>query len=194
MDEEWRYYTGDAIFTTDRLIELHGGTRINPKANLDFYIQQAVQTAYDSLRLAELSDEVEAPQMILCDAWKLPSGEIPEAANAYWYALLTPGIQPRESLLSQGTYHVREISRNGNRVKIYVCHPTIGARSILLIWREAGYRAEVTESVRTSGCQAAFEEYDYNADHEDELAFKFSFGEQAFSASDMLKFPRQARR
>ena len=67
-------YSGDAIFTTDRLIELHGGERINPETNLDFYIGEAVQTAYDSLRLAELSDEIEAPQMILCDAWKLPSG------------------------------------------------------------------------------------------------------------------------
>ena len=92
MDAEWRYYTGDAIFTTDRLLELHGGSRINPEANLDFYIRQAVQTAHDALRLPELLDETEAPQMILCRAWKLPSGEIPEAANAYWYALLTPGI------------------------------------------------------------------------------------------------------
>ena len=103
--EELKVYSGDAIFTTDRLIELHGGERINPETNLDFYIGEAVQTTYDSLRLAELSDEIEAPQMILCDAWKLPSGEIPEAANGYWYALLTPRIQPRESLLSQGTYH-----------------------------------------------------------------------------------------
>ena len=31
-------YSGDAIFTTDRLLELHGGERINPEANLDFYI------------------------------------------------------------------------------------------------------------------------------------------------------------
>ena len=193
---EWnastRTYSGDAIFTTDRLIELHGGERINPEANLDFYINQAVQTAYDSLRLAELLDETEAPQLILCRAFLAPSGEVPEFANGAWYALLTPGIQPRESLLSQGTYHVREISQSGNRVKIYVCHPTIGARSILLIWREAGYRAEVTEGIRTSGCQAAFEEYDYNSDHEDEPAFKFSFGEQVFSASELLEFPRQA--
>ena len=90
-------------------MELHGGQRINPEANLDFYIQQAVQTAYDALRLHELLDETEAPQMILCHAWKMPSGEMSEGANGAWYALLTLGIQPRETLLSQGTYHAKEI-------------------------------------------------------------------------------------
>ena len=190
LSEETDYYTGDAIFTTDRLIELYGGQRINPEANLEFYIGEAVQTAYDSLRLAELSDEIEAPQMILCDAWKLPSGEIPEAANGYWYALLTPGIQPRESLLSQGTYHVKEISRNGNRVQIVVCHPTLGSRYIAVWWRDAGYRAEATGTLEQIGCQAAFEADDYISEHEDEPSFTFSFGERVFSASDLLGFPR----
>ena len=188
--EELKVYSGDAIFTTDRLLELHGGTRINPQANLDFYINQAVQTAHDILRSVELLDETEAPQLILCEAWISPSGEIPEFANAVWYALLTPGIQPRESLLSQGTYHVKEISRNGNRVQIYVCHPTLGARSVLLWWREGGYRAELTGPIGQNGCQAFFEEVDYNADHEDEPAFKFSFGERVFSAGDLQGFPR----
>ncbi len=188
--EELKVYSGDAIFTTDRLLELHGGERINPEANLDFYIRQAVQTAYDSLRLAELSDEIEAPQMILCDAWKLPSGEIPEAANGYWYALLTPGIQPRESLMSQGTYHLKEISRNGNRVQIVVCHPTLGSRYIAVWWRDAGYRAEATGSTSLIGCQADFEQDDYISEHEDEPSFTFSFGERVFSASDLLGFPR----
>ena len=188
--EEFKVHRGDAIFTTDRLIELHGGPRITPETNLDFYIGEAVQTAYDSLRLAELSDEIEAPQMILCDAWKLPSGEIPEAANGYWYALLTPGIQPRESLLSQGTYHVKEISRNGNRVQIVVCHPTLGSRYIAVWWRDAGYRAEATGSTSLIGCQADFEQDDYISEHEDEPSFTFSFGERVFSASDLLEFPR----
>ena len=188
--EEFKVHRGDAIFTTDRLIELHGGERINPEANLEFYIRQAAQTAYDSLRLAELSDEIEAPQMILCDAWKLPSGEIPEAANAYWYALLTPGIQPRESLLSQGTYHVKEISRNGNRVQIVVCHPTLGSRYIAVWWRDAGYRAEATGSTSLIGCQADFEQDDYISEHEDEPSFTFSFGERVFSAGDLQGFPR----
>ena len=41
FDTETQNYTGDAIFTTDRLIELHGGQRINPEANLDFYIRES---------------------------------------------------------------------------------------------------------------------------------------------------------
>jgi len=190
FSEETQSYRGDAIFTTDRLIELHGGSRINPEANLDFYINQAVQTAYDILRSAELLDETEAPQLILCEAWISPSGEIPEYANALWYALLTPGIQPRESLLSQGTYHLKEISRNGNWVGLYVCHPTEGERGIILYWREAGYRAEATGSTSYSGCQAAFEEFDYWGDIGSEDTIKFSFGERVFSVGDLLGFPR----
>ena len=188
--EELKVYSGDAIFTTDRLLELHGGTRINPQANLDFYINQAMQTAHDILRSVELLDETEAPQLILCEAWISPSGEIPEFANAAWYALLTPGIQPRESLLSQGTYHLKEISRNGNWAGLYVCHPTEGERGIILYWREAGYRAEATGSTSYNGCQAAFEEFDYWGDLGSEDTIKFSFGERVFSASDLLGFPR----
>ena len=191
-DEETQKYSGDAIFTTDRLLELHGGERINPQTNMDFCIGQAVQTAYDSLRLAELSDEIEAPQMILCDAWKLPSGEIPEAANAYWYAILTPGIQPRESLLSQGTYHLKEISRNGNQVHIIVCHPTIRERHIILYWREAGYRAEILGYSAHTGCQGTFDGETSIAEDSNgaEDTIKFSFGERVFSAADLLGFPR----
>ena len=189
-DENLKTYGGDAIFTTDRLIELHGGERINPETNLDFYIGEAVQTAYDSWRIVELLDETEAPQLILCRAWINSAGEVPEFANAAWYTLLTPGIQPQESLMSQGTYHVKEISRNGNFVGLYVCHPTIGARGIILYWREAGYRAEATGTLENNGCQAAYEEYEYwgNLDNEDTI--KFSFGERVFSASDLQNFPR----
>ena len=189
-DESIKTYGGDAIFTTDRLLELHGGERINPEANLDFYIRQAVQTAHDMLRLPELLDEIEAPQLVLCAAWLAPSGEVPEFSNAAWYALLTPGIQPRESLLSQGTYHVKEISRNGNRVQIVVCHPTLGSRYIAVWWRDAGYRAEATGSIRLIGCQAHFEANDYISEHEDEPSFTFSFGERVFSAGDLQGFPR----
>ena len=190
--EEFKVYRGDAIFTTDRLLELHGGERINPETNLDFYIQQAVQTAYDSLRLAELSDEIEAPQMILCDAWKLPSGEIPEAANAYWYALLTPGIQPRESLLSQGTYHVKEISKNGNIAHVVTCHPTLGEHHVLLHWREAGYRAELLGVRSDMGCQAGYENetYIYEDTNGAEDTIRYTFGERVFSAGDLQGFPR----
>ena len=188
--EELKVYSGDAIFTTDRLLELHGGERINPEANLEFYIQQAVQTAHDALRLPELLDETEAPQLILCRAFLAPSGEVPEFANGAWYALLTPGIQPRESLLSQGTYHLKEISRNGNWVGLYVCHPTEGERGIILYWREAGYRAEATGSTSYNGCQAAFEEFDYWGDLGSEDTIRFSFGERVFSAGDLQGFPR----
>ena len=186
--EELKVYSGDAIFTTDRLLELHGGERINPEANLDFYIRQAVQTAHDALRLPELLDETEAPQMILCRAWKLPSGEIPEAANAYWYALLTPGIQPRESLLSQGTYHVKDMSRDGNLAYVVVCHPTLGERHILLHWREAGYRAELLGAQSNIGCQAGYESQQHFTSEPN--TFAFAFGERVFSAGDLQGFPR----
>ena len=189
-DESTKTYGGDAIFTTDRLLELHGGERISPESNLDFYIREAVQTAHDALRLPELLDETEAPQLILCRAFLAPSGEVPEFANGAWYALLTPGIQPRESLLSQGTYHVKEISRNGNRVQIVVCHPTLGSRYIAVWWRDAGYRAEATGSTSLIGCQADFEQDDYISEHEDEPSFTFSFGERVFSAGDLQGFPR----
>ena len=188
--ENLKTYGGDAIFTTERLLELHGGERITPEANLEFYIQQAVQTAYDMLRLPELAAETETMQLVLCAAWLAPSGEVPELANSLWYANLTPGIQPRESLLSQGTYHVKEISRNGNRAQIVVCHPTLGSRYIAVWWRDAGYRAEATGSTRLIGCQAHFEANDYISEHEDEPSFTFSFGERVFSAGDLQGFPR----
>ena len=189
-DENLKTYGGDAIFTTDRLLELHGGERINPEANLEFYIRQAVQTAHDALRITELAAETEAMQLILCRALLAPSGEVPELANSLWYANLTPGIQPRESLLSQGTYHFKEISRNGNKAWIWICHPTLGARGIGLHWREAGYRAEVHGDFDLSGCQAAYEAGGYTSDVADEEVIKLSFGERVFAASDLLDFPR----
>ena len=189
--EELKVYAGDAIFTTDRLIELHGGERINPEENLGYYIREAVQTAHDALRLHELLDETETPQMILCRAWKMPEGEIPEGANAYWYALLNPGIQPRESLLSQGAYHIKEISRNGNFAYLIVCHPTIGERYVRLWWREGGYRAEVTGELQNNGCQATYEIETYREDtYGTEDIFVYGFGERVFSASDLQAFPR----
>ena len=191
--DEFKVHRGDAIFTTDRLLELHGGERINPEENLGYYIREAVQTSYDALRLYELLDETEAPQMILCRAWKMPEGEIPEGANAYWYALLTPGIQPRESLFSQGTYHVKEISRNGNLAYVLICHPTLGSRYVDLAWQDAGYRAETVGGLRSNGCQADFERRGYIADYEPEETITFTFGERSFSAADLQPFPRSNR-
>ena len=189
-NEDLKNYSGDAIFTTDRLIELHGGERINPEDDLEFYIQQAVQTAHDMLRIPELAAETESMQLILCAAFLAPSGELPELASSLWYANLTPGIQPRESLLSQGTYHMKQISRNGNRAFVYVCHPTLGGQGIALDWREAGYRAEVVNPRNYDGCQATFEQYDNSGTPFQEETITFSFGERVFSASDMQEFPR----
>ena len=193
---EWadnlKTYGGDAIFTTERLLELHGGERINPEANLDYYINQAVQTAHDMLRLPELLDETESPQLLLCAAWLAPSGEVPEFSNAAWYALLTPGIQPQESLLSQGTYHLAEISKNGNFAYVIVCHPTIGERYVWMWWREGGYRAEITGSIQNNGCQATYEADTslYEDTNGAEDTFVFSFGERVFSAGETQSFPR----
>ena len=190
LDPEWNYHTGAAIRTTDRLVELHGGPRINPEENLSFYIRQAVQTTHDALRLPELLDQTETPQLILCRAWLAPSGEIPEFANGAWYALLTPGIQPRESLMSQGAYHMKYISNNGNRAFVYVCHPTLGAQEIALMWREAGYRAESVGERNLAGCQAAFEQYDNSGIPFQEPTTTFTFGERVFAAADLQPFPR----
>lgn len=192
FSEETQSHRGAAIFATDRLIELHGGQRINPEDDLDFYIRQAVQTAHDNLRIRELMDETEAPQLILCDAWISPSGSIPDFANALWYALLTPGVQPRESLLSQGTYHVKEISRNGNLAHVIVCHPTLRERHILLHWREAGYKAEVLAYSAHTGCQGTFDgETSISEDSIGaEETITFGFGDRSFSAGDLQSFPR----
>ena len=191
-NEEINTWSGDAIFTTDRLIELHGGPRINPEENLEFYIREAVQTAHDALRLPELLDETEAPQMILCRVWLNPSGEVPEGANATWYALLTPGTQPRASLLSQGTYHLAEMSRNGNFAYVIVCHPTIGERYVWMWWRDGGYRAEITGNIQNNGCQATYEADTslYEDTNGAEDTFVFEFGEHVFSAGDLQGFPR----
>ena len=196
FNTEIQSYSGNAIFTTDRLLELHGGERINTETNLDYYIGEAVQTAYDSLRIPELVSETEAMQLVLCVALVSPAGEIPEAANSLWYANLTPGIRQQESLLSQGTYHVKEISKNGNIAYLIVCHPTLGERHILLHWREAGYRAEVVTSnliKQVSGCQASYEveTYIYEDTNGAEDTLRYSFGEQVFAASDLSSFPRR---
>ena len=190
FDIESQNYTGDAIFTTDRLIELHGGQRINPQENLDFYIREAVQTAHDALRLPELLDETETMQIILCRAWLAPEGEIPEMANILFKSGFIPGVQPRESLLSQGTYHMKFISPNGNKAFVYVCHPTLGGQGLMLYWREAGYRAEVVNPRNYDGCQATFTQYDDSGIPFQDGEISFAYGEHVFTASDLQEFPR----
>ena len=188
FDPETQNYTGDAIFTTERLLELHGGERINPEANLDFYIREAVQAAYDALRIPELLDETETMQLILCEALISTEGEIPEIANSLYRSGFIPGVQPRESLLSQGTYHLKDMSRNGNLAYVVVCHPTLGERHILLHWREAGYRAELLGAQTNIGCQAGYESQPHFSSEPN--TFAFPFGEQVFTASDLSEFPR----
>ena len=188
FDAATQNYTGDAIFTTDRLIELHGGQRINPEANMDFYIRQAVQTAYDQLRVIELVSETESMQTILCVALTAPEGEISEAANSLYYAGFIPGVQPLETLLSQGTYHLKDMSRNGNLAYVVACHPTLGERNILLHWREAGYRAELVAGDTNIGCQAGYESQPHFSSEPN--TFTFPFGEHVFTASDLSEFPR----
>ena len=91
FSEETQNHRGEAILTTDILIELHGGERINPESNLDFYIREAVQTAHDIWRIAEILDETEAPQMIMCEAWKTAAGDIPDWREAGYRAETTGG-------------------------------------------------------------------------------------------------------
>ena len=188
FDIESQNYTGDAIFTTDRLIELHGGERINPEENLDFYIREAVQTVHDLLRLTELFSETETMQLLLCRAWLAPEGEIPEMANVLFKSGFIPGVQPLETLLSQGTYHLKDMSRNGNLAYVVACHTTLGERHILLHWREAGYRAEVLGIQTNIGCQAGYESQPHFSSEPN--TFTFPFGEHVFTASDLSEFPR----
>lgn len=190
FDNETQNYTGDAIWTTDRLLELHGGQRINPSENLDFCIRQAAQSAHDVLRSSELLSETETMQLILCKAWISPEGEMSEFANSLWYSQFIPGVQPQETLLSQGTYHLKEISWNGNFAYVLVCHPTLSSRCVDLTWRETGYRAEAVGSLRDIGCQANFERRGYVGDHEPEDTIRFGFGDRVFSVSDLQEFPR----
>ena len=190
FDTETQNYTGDGILTTDRLLELHGGQRINPEENLDFYIREAVQTAHDTLRNTELLSETESMQLILCRAWLAPEGEIGEFANSLYYGGFIPGVQPLESLLSQGTYHMKYISRNGNRAFVYVCHPTLGGQGLMLYWREAGYRAEVVNPRNYDGCQATFTQYDDSGIPFQDGQIPFAYGEHVFTASDLQEFPR----
>ena len=185
-DEDLKLHGGLKLpTTTDMLLEWHGGERINPEANLDFYIQQAVQTAHDSYRLFELGEEVVTQQMILCAAWKRPAHDIPVYAyysliNLMSAAFVPSGTFPLETLKSQEfTYHFKAISRNGNFAYLVRCHPTDEPKFIMLWWRKAGYRTEYISFKKhgyvpgtgglgpqpsfedyPSGCQEMFDEYD----------------------------------
>ena len=187
---EWnpatKNYSGYGILATDRFLEVNRQAginvqRINPQANLNFYLRKAAQSAHDILRFQEIMQETSASHLILCAPWVTDSGGLPWAS----YSVANTFAVPVREFWSQSTYHIKEISRNGNLAYVVACHPTLGSRFLLLWWSGSGYRANTVEAIRTSGCQAAFEEYDAEPE-----SIEFSFGQQVFSASELLDFPR----
>ena len=201
---EWnpatKNYSGYGILATDRFIEVNRQAginvqRINPQANLDFYLRKAAQSAHDILRFQEIMQETSADHLILCAPWVTDSGGLPWAS----YSVANTFAVPVREFWSQSTYHIKEISRNGNIAYVVACHPTLGSRFLLLWWSGSGYRANTVEAIRTSGCQAAFEEYDdYFAgtvpdgagNYFTEDTFSFTFDQQVFPATELLDFPR----
>ncbi len=194
---EWnpatKNYSGDLTLTTDRFLEVNRQAginvqRINPEANLDFYLRKAVQSAYDYLRFAEIMKETSADHLILCAPWVTDSGGLPWAS----YSVANTFAVPVREFLSQGTYHVKEISRNGNLAHVIVCHPTIRERHILLHWHQTGYRAIQLAYSTYTGCQGTFDgETSISEDTNGaEDTIRYTFGQQVFPASELLDFPR----
>ena len=190
---EWnpatKNYSGRGFLTTDRLIEVNRQAgidvqRINPEANLDFYLRKAAQSAYDRLRFEEIMKETSADHLILCAPWVAGSLSMPWAA----YSVANTFAVPVKDFWSQSTYHIKEISRNGNLAYIVVCHPTLGQRHVLQHWSASGYRSTTVGPIEFVGCQQSYESEENN-DAED--TFIFAFGERVFSAGDLQGFPRQ---
>ena len=189
---EWnpatKNYSGRGFLTTDRLIEVNRQAgidvqRINPEANLDFYLRKAAQSAYDRLRFEEIMKETSASHLILCAPWVAGSLSMPWAA----YSVANTFAVPVKDFWSQSTYHIKEISRNGNLAYIVVCHPTLGQRHVLQHWSASGYRSTTVGPIEFVGCQQSYESEESN-DAED--TFIFTFGERVFTASELLDFPR----
>ena len=181
-------YSGKGFLATDRLIEINrqagiNVARISPATNLDFYLRKAAQSAYDRLRFEEIMKETSADHLILCAPWVAGSLSMPWAA----YSVANTFATPVTDFWSQSTYHIKEISRNGNLAYIVVCHPTLGQRHVLQHWSGSGYRSTTVGPIEFVGCQQSYESEENN-DAED--TFIFAFGEQTFSAGDLLGFPR----
>jgi len=181
-------YSGRGFLATDRLIEINrqagiNVARISPATNLDFYLKKAAQSAYDRLRFEEIMKETSASHLILCTPWVAGSLSMPWAA----YSVANTFAVPVTDFWSQSTYHVKEISRNGNLAYIVVCHPTLGQRHVLQHWSGSGYRSTTVGPIEFVGCQQSYESEENN-DAED--TFIFTFGERVFSAGDMQGFPR----
>ena len=146
---EWHEsaYSGLMPTTTDRLLELHGGERINPEANIDFYIQQAVQAVHDYQQIRELDTNFKTSQLILCFAWKSSIKEVIFFANRnpvdlLEFTMLGMEIKTRNSWwATTATYHFKAISRNGNLAYVVECFPNSDySRINVLWWRDGGYR------------------------------------------------------
>ena len=140
-------FTSDMPTTTDMLLEWHGGERINPEANLDFYIQQAVQTVHDYQQIIELHTNFKTSQLILCAAWKSSLITTSYFATRNSVALLEFTMLGYEiktknsSWTPNATYHLKGISRNGNLAYVVECFPNSDySRINVLWWRDGGYR------------------------------------------------------
>ena len=186
-------YSDYGILTTDRLIEINRQAginvqRISPEANLDFYLRKAAQSAYDRLRFEEIMKETSADHLILCAPWVAGSGSLPWAA----YSVANTFAVPVREFWSQSTYHVKEISRNGNIAYLIVCHATLGQRHVLLHWHTSGYRASTVGPIEFVGCQQSYESetYIYEDTNGAENTIRYTFGQQVFPASELLDFPR----
>ena len=126
---------GRLIASTDRLLELYGGERINPETNLNFYIQQAVQILHDIDQ-----SYPRTPQMVLCIAMLIPQVHIGGQISVFLRRLFcsrnlgSPSCSPGSGLegrpsptdiqILEITYHVKAISRNGNLAYIISCKKT----------------------------------------------------------------------
>lgn len=194
---EWspatKNYSGYGILITDRFVEVNRQAgidvqRINPQVNLDFYLRKAAQSAYDRLRFEEIMKETSADHLILCAPWVAGSGSLPWAA----YSVANTFAVPVTEFWSQSTYHVKEISRNGNIAYLIVCHATLGQRHVLLHWHTSGYRASTVGPIEFVGCQQSYESetHIYEDTNGAENTIRYTFGQQVFTASDLLGFPR----
>ena len=217
-DEDLGY--GKLITSTDRLLELHGGRRIYPEANLDFYIQQAVQALQDTFLLSRFSFRTPHPQMLLCSAWKSSLDDLSFTADRILFLIAcwrhhAPGC---DSILSQNelaelfqtqdktTLHLKAISRNGNLALVLSCEQIFRGPNnlVLLVWRNGGYRPFLANIVLqwsyNETCQGSFGALDdilsglvpaeITGRYFTEDLIFFNFGERSFSASDLLDFPR----
>ena len=186
-------YNGDGFFRTNRFLEVNRQAginvqRINPEANLDFYLRKAAQSAHDILRFQEIMQETSASHLILCAPWVTDSGGLPWAA----YSVANTFAVPVTEFWSQSTYHVKEISRNGNIAYLIVCHPTLGQRHVLQHWSGSGYRSRPVGPIEFVGCQQSYESetYLYEDTNGAENTIRYTFGQQVFPASELLDFPR----